>query len=74
MDKLVIPQDKANHAFYGLLIYSLVAMYNPLVAVLVVLVVGAGKEVLDKYTNGTVDKWDFVATITAPVFLYLMEI
>ena len=70
---VTMPQDKANHAFQGLLIYSLIALYNPLIAIIVVLVIGVGKEILDKYIGGTVDKWDTVATVAAPIILYIFK-
>lgn len=69
---VTLPIDKANHAFQGLLIYSLIAMYSPLVAILVVIIVGMGKEILDKFIGGTVDAWDTVATVAAPIVLYLL--
>ena len=74
LQAVTLTQDKANHAFQGLLIYSLLAFYSPLVAIVVVLVVGFGKEVLDGFIGGTVDKWDIVATISAPFLLYVISL
>lgn len=68
--KVTLPIDKANHAFQGLLIYGLVALYRPFVALVVVLLVGVGKELLDDHIDGTVAIWDTIATIAAPVVLY----
>ena len=70
---VTMPQDKANHAFQGLLIYSLIALYSPLIAIVVVLVVGFGKEVLDGFIDGTVDKWDTIATVAVPIMLYIFK-
>jgi hypothetical protein len=70
--KVTLPIDKANHAFQGLLIYSLIALYSPFVALVVVLAVGVGKEILDSKIGGTVDGWDTVATVAAPIGLYVV--
>ena len=68
-----LPIDKANHAFQGLLIYALIAIYSPLAAIVVVVIVGVGKEVVDRYIGGTVDKWDVVATVASPIVLYVAQ-
>lgn len=70
---ITLPVDKANHAMHGLIVYSFIAIYSPFIAILVVLVLGIGKEVLDKYIGGTVDIRDIVATALAPVILYLIK-
>lgn len=68
---ITLSQDKANHAFYGLLVYSIIAIWSPFVGVVVVLMLAVLKEVLDSYIGGTVDKWDVVATALAVVSLYI---
>jgi len=59
-----IPQDKANHAIYGLVLFIALAFArDPLFALALVIVAGIVKEIYDKVTGtGTPDVWDAVAT------------
>lgn len=74
LKKLLLPQDKANHMAYGLLIYTILALWNPIIGISIVLILAISKEVLDKFTGGTVDKWDLIVTIISPIILYMAEI
>lgn len=60
MSKLVIPHDKANHALYGALIFSVtfaavIFFVEPITAILtalgLVVVIAAGKEIRDRHIN-----------------------
>ena len=44
---LLLDQDKANHAFYGLLVYSILSLYSPMLALVVVGIQAVGKEIYD---------------------------
>jgi len=70
-----MPQDKANHAFYGLLTYIVVGMVNPHLAICVVFVQSLGKEVYDYYNpkTNTADFMDFVYTFAPSMVLYALE-
>jgi hypothetical protein len=68
-----LPQDKANHFIYGLLIFGVVGLYSPLAGLIAAVVAAAAKEASDAYINyratGSVFKgphgfelWDFLAT------------
>ena len=60
-----LPQDKANHLIYGLLMFMVMTPFTgALLAVLTVAIIGALKEIIhDKLMGkGTPDFWDFVAT------------
>jgi hypothetical protein len=76
MNNILIRQDLANHAFYGLLIYSIVALYDPLVGLCVVSIVGVGKEVYDSYNKltHTPDIVDTLFTIVPSMVLFLLEL
>ena len=72
---ITLPSDKANHAFWGLVTYSFIALYSPLLAVLVVMVIAIGKEVYDEYyPNHTSDKMDAIATAITPIVLYIASL
>ena len=61
----LLPQDKANHLIYGLLMFMVMTPFTgALLAVLTVAIIGALKEIIhDKLMGkGTPDFWDFVAT------------
>ena len=58
-----IKKDKILHLAAGFIIALLLTWISPLVALLVVVLAGIMKELFDYYFNGTVDKWDFVATV-----------
>lgn len=73
MFKFILQQDKANHAFYGLLLYCFVALYDKDLALAIVVSVGALKEAYDHFFGGTVDKFDFVATAITPFILFIIQ-
>ena len=70
MDKLMLSQDKANHAFYGLLIYSIISLISIHLALVVVLIVAIAKEIVDIYTKRYYDYYDILATAIIPIILY----
>lgn len=58
-----IPHDKLLHFYYGSLVASVLTVtVGILLSILIVLMMAIGKEVYDKYNNGTVDVWDAVWT------------
>lgn len=66
MNRFILAQDKANHMAYGLLLYAMFGLWNTLVALLIVWIVGVAKEVYDSFGNGTKDWKDLLATVLAP--------
>jgi hypothetical protein len=46
-----LPQDKANHFVYGLLIFCVVGAYNPWMGLIAAVVAAAAKEASDAYIN-----------------------
>ena len=69
---MTLPADKSSHAMYGLIVWGLVSIYNPEVAICLVLFMGISKEIIDRYIGGTRDVWDAVATIAVPLVLYII--
>lgn len=57
-----LPQDKANHALYGLLIFGVVGLYSPLAGLIASVVAAAAKEAWDATGRGHVEFLDFLAT------------
>lgn len=58
-----MPQDKANHLVYGLVIFAIAALVlSPLYALCLTVAAGAAKEALDATGRGQVELLDFVAT------------
>jgi hypothetical protein len=82
MEKLLsliakIPCDKTTHALIGLIIYSFLTLFtSPIIAFVVVTIIGALKEVYDYIYRDihTPDFWDFVATIAIPAILTFITI
>ena len=76
LNKLIIPYDKALHALYGLILYSLLCfVVQPVIALVTAIVVAAAKELYD-YLNQdkhTVDVMDVVATVAVPVMLFIFS-
>ena len=60
-----IAKDKQLHILAGFIVavVAQVLTGSPLVALLASVVVGAAKEAYDATGRGTVDLWDFVATV-----------
>ena len=68
-----IPKDKLLHNFYGVLIYLVAALVNPMFGILAVIVIAITKEVYDEIKYGGFDWVDIVATVAIPVALFLKE-
>ena len=74
LDKILIPQDKANHAVYGTVIYGVLKIpFGKDIALGTVVIIAAAKEIIwDKLLKrGTPDPVDFVATIAPAILLYI---
>lgn len=69
--KMSIPQDKANHMVYGFIVYGLLYMISPSIALTGTIGVAIAKEVYDMYFGGTVDWKDYIATIIIPIVIEL---
>ena len=71
---LIIPHDKALHAFYGLLVYNIVSLYNPTIAILTVVLISVAKEIYDFQHKDihTADWYDALATSAIPLVLYVV--
>ena len=69
-----IPKDKALHALYGLIIYSFIALYNPMIAILTVVLISVAKEIYDFQHKDihTADWYDALATSAIPLVLYVV--
>ena len=68
-----LPQDKANHFVYGVVMFTLLLLIkSPEIALAIVVVIGVAKEVYDKYSGtGTPDVLDAVATMCGGSMGYL---
>lgn len=65
--------DKALHFLVGLVITATIAMYSPLLGLLVGIVVAVLKEVYDYYTpNHTCDAMDAIATFVGCIVGYIL--
>jgi len=71
-----LPNDKTLHYLYGTLIYLLIAIYNPIIAIISILLIAVGKEVYDYFMKDkhTPDIWDIVYTVIVPVVLTVIYI
>lgn len=69
-----IKNDKLKHIIAGLLIYSLVGVFNINFAIILVLLIAFLKEAYDYLSEkGTVELSDFNYTIFLPVVIYAIE-
>ena len=64
-----MPQDKANHLAYGMIVYSLVGVWDPLMALGIVVMIATVKEVWDRTGHGTCSIWDWIATVSCPMVI-----
>lgn len=64
-----IPQDKSKHFIAGFVIAIIASLFvGYLIAVIVAILAGAGKEIYDKVTGkGTPEFLDFVATVVGAI-------
>ena len=71
----LIPQDKANHVIYGMIIYYIVQfILSPVATLALVVGVAVGKEVYDWLSNkGTPEFLDFMTTVMGALPLYILE-
>lgn len=68
-----LPQDKANHFIYGLLIYALLAIiFEPLACIFLVMSVAFFKEYYDTYKQSDFSFGDFFATTCGGLFSMLL--
>lgn len=67
LSKIMLPQDKANHLAYGMILYGVIGLLDTVIALVFVIVVAVGKEVADKLGMGTSDWKDAAATAGVPV-------
>ena len=76
MNKFIIPVDKANHFIAGTIIYCIASIFlTPVVALAPVVIIGATKEVYDKYSKkGTPDIIDFLYTIAGALPVLMTQI
>jgi uncharacterized membrane protein len=80
MEKLLkfvlLPQDKANHGYYGMVLFTLISLFIPmLVAAVVVFVMAYLKEYYDSTKdNHTFSHLDALATYVVPVGFGGLEI
>ncbi len=72
---LIIPHDKALHAFYGLLVYNIVSLYDPIWAICVVAAQAVGKEVYDYFNKEkhTPDVMDIVWTLAPALIVFVLQ-
>jgi len=72
---ITLPQDKANHAFYGLALYSIIVMLGShTIALGIVVIVATCKEIYDSFTTShDAEANDILATISMPMMLFLLE-
>lgn len=77
MIKFLIPIDKANHFFYGFIIFMLSSLFfNNLISFLIVCAIALIKEVIyDKLLKkGTPDYLDFIASISPALLIVIKSI
>lgn len=71
----LIPQDKANHAIYGFVIFVLSNIFlNEYYSLVIVCLFAIGKEVYDQYDYGGFDIVDAISTIIPALILTLKQI
>ena len=78
MDKIFqklanIQHDKLLHSFYGTVIYLLLSLFSPIIAILTVIFVAIAKEIYDEIVYSGFDWKDIIATIAIPMMLFAKE-
>lgn len=66
-----VPKDKLLHSFYGSLLYAILALIDPITAIIVVTIVAFIKELYDEYKYKGFDILDILATISLPLLIFL---
>lgn len=69
-----IPHDKLLHSFYGTVIYLLLSLSSPILAILTVIFVAIAKEVYDEVKYKGFDLKNIIATILIPMLLFTKEV
>lgn len=69
----LIPNDKLLHSFYGTVIYLLLSLFSPIIAILTVIFVAIAKEIYDEIVYSGFDWKDIIATIAIPMLLFTKE-
>lgn len=71
----LIPQDKANHAIYGFVIFMISNIFlNEYYSLGIVCLFAIGKEIYDQYDYGGFDYKDVLASIILPLLLILKQL
>lgn len=68
-----IPHDKLLHSFYGVVIYTITSLVNPIFGLCVVSLVAIGKEVYDEIDYGGFDPLDILYTVGLPILLFIKD-
>jgi len=68
-----IPHDKLLHSFYGVVIYTITSLVNPIFGFCVVSLVAIGKEVYDEIDYGGFDPLDILYTVCLPILLFIKD-
>lgn len=70
-----IRQDKANHFIYGFLIFIISNFFlQDYLSLLVVVLVGLGKEIYDEYKYGGFDVVDLIYTILPAMIIVVSKL
>ena len=69
-----IPHDKLLHSFYGILIYVVASLVNPMFGILAVIVAAVAKELYDEFIYGGFDWKDIIATVGIPLLLFIKDV
>ena len=70
LDKMSsIPHDKLLHSFYGMVVYILGCIVDPMIGLWLVFIAAIGKEVVD-YPR--FDWVDILATVTLPICAFVI--
>ena len=75
MKKIIIPQDKANHFFYGFLIFIFFNIFlSDLISLSIIVFIALAKEVYDKISKkGTPEILDFVFSILPAILIIITK-
>ena len=75
MKKILIAQDKANHFFYGFLIFIFFNVFlSDLISLSIIVFIALAKEIYDKISKkGTPEILDFIFTILPAILIIITK-
>ena len=75
LHKMIFAHDKSLHFVYGFLMFFMIALFSPIIALIITITAAGIKELYDyKMPNHTSDYKDFIFTVIPAILGYILTL